>query len=248
MAWLVRVLVAVVAAAGTAGPAAAAASPGIVGGQPATTAQYPWVVVLVDRQGHPFCDGTLTTPTTVLTAAHCLLGRTADRVLVLGGRTDLSQVADGETTSAVSQIQVPPTFVASQAGGDIATLTLRDPFPYRPLPRATAADADLYQPGVTGTVLGWGDIGRGTGTSVLRELTVPVVAPETCRTEYDAYVSGGPYDEDAMFCAGYVDGGRGICHGDDGGPLVIDGKLAGIVSWSVGCGRHPDFYTKVASY
>jgi trypsin len=55
-----------------------------------------------------------------------------------------------------------------------------------------------------------------------------------------------------MFCAGYVmppnETGPDACHGDDGGPLVVDGELAGIVSWGVGCGRYPSFYTKVATY
>lgn len=241
MTWLVRVLV-VLTAALLAQPAAAG-TPGIVGGQPA--GDHPWVVVLIDQQGQPFCAGTLTGPTTVVTAAHCLLGRGADTVQVLGGRTDLSQIQQGETLSGVSRIVAPPAFVAAQAGSDIATLTLQNTFPYRPLPRATAADADLYRPGDTGIVYGWGDLAKGTSTTVLQQLTVPVVAPSTCRSEYDEFVSGS-YDENAMFCAGYVN--EGVCSGDDGGPLVIDGKLAGIVSFSVTCGRYPDFYTKVSSY
>lgn len=253
MTWLARVLVAVLAAAVLTQPATATTAPGIVGGQPASTGDYPWVVALVDQQGRPFCDGTLTASTTVVTAAHCLLGRTADNVLVLGGRTDLSQITDGETLSGVSQVQVSPTFTAPQAGGDIATLTLQNAFPYRPLPMATATDTNLYLPGVLGTVLGWGglgsgSLGSGTDTTVLHELTVPVVATGTCRTEYDHFVSGARYDDSAMFCAGYVNEDAGVCTGDAGGPLVVDGKLAGIVSWSVGCGRYPDFYTKVASY
>jgi secreted trypsin-like serine protease len=87
---------------------------------------------------------------------------------------------------------------------------------------------------------------------VLHEVRVPLVAEDTCQRLYDGVVSGATYDPDAMFCAGYVmpptTTGPDACHGDDGGPLVIDGHLAGIVSWGVGCGRYPSFYTKVATY
>jgi trypsin len=81
---------------------------------------------------------------------------------------------------------------------------------------------------------------------------VPVVAESTCRRLYDDVVAGSPYDPHAMFCAGYVtapgEEGADACQGDAGGPLVVDGRLAGIVSWGVGCGEYPGFYTRVATY
>jgi secreted trypsin-like serine protease len=242
MTWFARVAVAVLAATVLTQPASAAQAPGVVGGEPATVTEHPWTVVLIDQAGQPFCAGTLTTPTTVVTAAHCLLGRTAATITVLGGRTDLSQITQGETVSGVSDFEVPPTFVAPQAGGDIATLTLQVPFPYRPLPPGGPA-----RPGTVGTVVGWGDTDHDTETTVLHALTVPILPPDTCRAEYDEFVTGA-YDPTAMFCAGYTGQGEGACTGDAGAPLEVDGTLVGIVSWSVGCGQHPDFYTNVASY
>jgi hypothetical protein len=29
---------------------------------------------------------------------------------------------------------------------------------------------------------------------------------------------------------------------------VVDGRLAGIVSWTIGCGAHPAFFTRIQSY
>ena len=47
-----------------------------------------------------------------------------------------------------------------------------------------------------------------------------------------------------------MQGGADSCQGDSGGPLNCNGKLAGIVSFGIGCGRpmYPGIYTKVEHY
>ena len=239
--WLVGLLVAAaVLAPGT----AAAVTPGIAGGDAVDIADVPWMVALIDQDGYPFCGGTLISPTVVVTAAHCLAGRTAAGILAVGGRSDLSEVTKGETVSGVDSIAVEPGFLAAQRGRDIAELTLADRFPYRPLPVATE---DVYRPGTIGIVLGWGRLAQGgPANTVLRAARVPIVAEQRCAQLYDAVISGTGYDPDAMFCAG--GDGHDACQGDAGGPLVIDGTLAGIVSWGIGCDTYPGFYTKVTTY
>ena len=62
-----------------------------------------------------------------------------------------------------------------------------------------------------------------------------------------------------MFCAANEKGGIDSCQGDSGGPLVVPNtnnygkiiyKLAGIVSWGIGCARAglPGVYTQVSNY
>ena len=34
-------------------------------------------------------------------------------------------------------------------------------------------------------------------------------------------------------CGGVIEGGKGQCSGDSGGPMLVDGVLVGIVSWSI---------------
>lgn len=242
MTWVVQAAAVLALAAGT---------PSIVDGTPVDIADAPWMVVLVDQQAHPFCDGVLVGAHSVLTAAHCLAGRAVGDITVLGGRTDLSVVGDGDTVSAVTAVDVEPGFVAPQLGDDLAELTLATAFPQPSLPVATGPA--VYRAGTTGTVYGWGRTrANGPANSLLYDVQVPVLADGTCRQVYDRFVSGSAYDADAMFCAGYVmpDGtvGPDACQGDAGGPLVVDGTLAGIVSWGVGCGHYPSFYTRITTY
>ena len=60
---------------------------------------------------------------------------------------------------------------------------------------------------------------------------------------------------EGQMCAGFSDGMIDSCDGDSGGPLVVidenkQKRLAGIISWSQGCGRpgRPGVYTKVSHY
>lgn len=73
-------------------------------------------------------------------------------------------------------------------------------------------------------------------------MKVPVVSNEICNQSY----SGGITD--AMLCAGLLDvGGKDVCQMDSGGPLLVSGKLAGVVSWGNGCGlpNFPGVYANV---
>jgi secreted trypsin-like serine protease len=226
------------------------AEPGIVGGTTASIAEAPWMVALEDSHGTQFCDGTLFSPTQVITAAHCLQNLKATDITVVGGRTDLSASAPGDTVSAVTSMAIRPGYTSALKGADLAVLNTTVSFPYPALPPATAQDTDLYAAGTVGTVYGWGRLAQdGATTSILHKVDLPVVAESDCATEYQQFMKdGSTYNSDAMFCAGYTGIAKDACQGDSGGPFVVDGKLVGIVSWGIGCGKQPGYYTKVSSY
>ena len=52
------------------------------------------------------------------------------------------------------------------------------------------------------------------------------------------------------FCAGYHEGGKDSCNGDEGGPFVCNGQVQGIVNWRHGCAEknRPGVYTRVCDY
>ena len=111
--------------------------------------------------------------------------------------------------------------------------------------------------GVYGWVIGWGDRSTTSWRSDYpyrkHEVSLPIMTNYECLEAYGNLLKGAETISSGMICTGSIHG-KDACGGDSGGPLVSpypeDGKplLIGIVSWGIGCGRHPGVYTRVAYY
>lgn len=209
----------------------------------------PWMVALSDESGNQFCGGTLVRPTKVVTAAHCAVEPFSGRrrqpgsVAVIIGRPDL-RTSDG-MADEVGAVWVHPGFRGVGRGDDVAVLTLSTPVTQPTLPIVAAHNEQPYRPGTPGKVYGWGRTSeRDPQSPVLRSVDVPVSPDSTCAKAFREF------EPAKMFCAGVPEGGRDACAGDSGGPFVINGQLAGIVSFGSGCGRagYPGIYTRLSSY
>lgn len=271
---------AVVILGGLVGPssAAPATSPRVINGDPGDATQYPFLVSLLKADSleedgpfqAQFCGGTLTTPTTVVTAAHCVVDqktgdqRAAGSVLV-GIGANLRDPA--LRVIRVAQIVVSPDYARRTAVNDVAVLVLAQPAegvtPLRPASPEEAAA--LTSPGAPVRVAGWGN----TSTSgkqfpdVFRVGQLVVFPDASCGKGADFVLngvtfsgfSGSDADPRVMVCAAGTAGGGTVvdsCQGDSGGPLVGgDGaaaRLVGIVSWGESCASEfPGVYTRVAS-
>ncbi|WP_055697094.1 serine protease [Streptomyces silaceus] len=251
--------VAAAAALPLASPVPAAADSVVIGGRPVEVSDSPWTVALSSRdrfggtRAGQFCGGVVVSPTTVLTAAHCMsedvlgvpLGEVSD-LKVIAGRGDLRET-DGKEIP-VRDAWVNPEYDGYTNSGDVAALTLSEPLPEGyVIPMAGEGDP-AYEAGTGAAVYGWGDTtGAGNYAHSLRSARVKVLPDAVCERAYPGSADG-KYVAETMLCAGEMDGRRDACQGDSGGPLVAHGRLIGLVSWGSGCGRagSPGVYTRIS--
>lgn len=218
----------------------------IVGGTVSAAGSRPYQVSLQSNGGH-FCGGALIGSRWVLTAAHCTSSYGGIQVKV-----GTNSLYSGGQTISVNKVIVHPGYDAGTMENDIALLRLASDAAYETLPIPTPDIlAAVGQPGDVATVSGWGLTSEyGYSSSVLREVTVPIVSNATCNS-YQAYYNR---IADSMLCAGYASGGKDSCSGDSGGPLVVDyggqSYSIGVVSWGEGCARPNKYgvYTRTQAY
>jgi secreted trypsin-like serine protease len=175
---------------------------------------------------------------------------------VIVGVTKLSNAPTSGTEGqriAIDRIIVHPAYNDVILDNDIALIHLTQPAVLGPtvqtIAYAGSSDSDLFQPGITATVSGWGKTEGGSTSDELRKVDLPIVGYSTCLAAMSR-VTGN------MLCAGDEAGGKSACNGDSGGPLVVTdlsgGRLlAGIVSWgSAQCAAPKKYgvFTRVSQY
>ena len=273
-------LFALVAVPAQAAPASKApdAKPEIINGSASNPGTYSFLVALLDSQRYAsqgafqaqFCGGTLTTPSTIVTAAHCVVDQKTgvhtlpSAVLVAIGRslkdTSLRVVS-------VSAVTVHPAYSIATGDDDVAVLTLSAPqTDITPLTPVSASDAPITDAaGNHVQVVGWGTISTISKSfpDTFRVGDLVLLPSGTCGQGQNTTLNGvsflaynpGEANPATMLCAaGTTATGAVIdsCSGDSGGPLIYgDGtsaKLVGIVSWGLNCAtRHPGVYTRVTA-
>ncbi len=254
---------AAVAVMGLSLPAAALAdelSAQIVNGTQAQPNEFPAQVGLYidlddDGVADAICGGTVVGKRQVLTAAHCTHDESDNPLppsafLAYIGQND-QDTWTAETGRTVSGVDINAGFDPSTFRNDTAMLTLSDVAGFTPLSLVPAGRADLWAPGVTARIAGWGTTCTKPGcqsSRFLRKADVPMISDQRCFDSYSG--SGDEFDAATMVCAADDVGtmptaARDACQGDSGGPLMVRDSggafvLAGVVSWGIGC-ADPDF-------
>ena len=197
----------------------------IIGGKEAKV--YPWIVSIHDKNDEEaFCAGSLIHPYWVLTAAHCVDGFRAGKILLSGDdifvvvglhkQTRLNE--EGERLD-VSRIIQHPQWKSTNLNShfDIALLQLTNPATQPPIALPLQGSPE---PGKKAIAMGWGNTvseDEDSAPDVLQEVELEIVSNDTCTAAYQ-----DEYDIiDNQICAGFATGGKDSCTGDSGGPLIV---------------------------
>ncbi|MDO9485760.1 MAG: serine protease [Actinomycetota bacterium] len=254
------------------------AKPTIINGSQSNPGTYSFLVALLDSQRYAsqgafqaqFCGGTLTTATTIVTAAHCVVDEKSGAraqpasVLIAMGR---SLKDAGIRVVSINAVAVHPAYSIASGENDVAVLTLTTPLtdvlPLTPVSAADAATVDLA--GNRVQVIGWGTISSFSKSfpDSFRVGDLVLLPSATCGQGQNHNLNGvtfiaygpGQANPVTMLCAVGTTGTGAIidsCSGDSGGPLIyndgVTSKLIGVVSWGLNCAsRHPGVYTRVTA-
>lgn len=244
-------------------PATAHAAPKahkeVVGGTPASLADYGFTVAILEK-GRFICSGAVISPSRVITAAHCVTGP-ADQLAVITGRTSLS--ASGGQVIGVTGASTHPD-ATDTFRNDVAVLALASPTTAPSIQLATPEeDAAATGFGMPLTVAGFGDrnpfaFGKGK-LGVL--FAASLYSRPTCKKYKKRFflsqmicANGAPYKRFAGLRLM-----RSACPGDSGGPLIANTpagpRLVGTVSYGFSsffllCAEHgfPGVFTRVSAY
>lgn len=208
----------------------------IIEGDLAEGAVFEYTVFL--RNGQNQCSGSLVAPTMVVTAAHCL-------AIVGNEMSSPEQVSIrvGSDWFDVTALKIHPGYTGAPAfDNDIGAVFLEFPSSGKTVAigtqRATTAIQKVFTAGY-GVMDEYGDIEE----DVLRYTSMDVL--DNCaETRAD------------QFCAGGTDGYT--CHGDSGGPVVVENfedpqhpfdVLVGVTSWGpIDCTEQYSYYTSVPDH
>ncbi|KID86624.1 Peptidase cysteine/serine, trypsin-like protein [Metarhizium guizhouense ARSEF 977] len=237
-------------------------SPRIAGGTPATSGDFNFTVSIMIGDQH-VCGGALLGPDTVLTAAHCIQeGHPISSYKVRAGSLDCKT---GGTVVGVRSMTPHSSYTTTHDGTsvhDIAIFKLSEPIPESSsisYAKVQQQNADLPAQ-ANATIAGCGKVSAGENApsaSMLQVARATIVDRNACRNSVSGLTenmicvgaSAGP-DGVAPQAPGLFDwtGGpampgqteaRGICSGDSGGPVVVNGEVVGVASFVLGEPKEP---------
>ncbi|XP_067100528.1 hyaluronan-binding protein 2 [Osmerus mordax] len=234
----------------------------IFGGMKSQPGAHPWQVSLQTRPGQDSaqsfshtCGGILIESCWVLTAAHCINGGSAMRV-VLGG-VDIEKDEAFDQTIDVEKAIIHEKYREETFAlyNDIALLKLKGKNGRCAKETRFVKTACLpnhkFSAGTECVISGWGVTEtKKYGSNQLLNARVVLISQDRCK---NPTVYGNVLDN-SMFCAGNLKGGVDSCQGDSGGPLVCEQNgthyVTGVVSWGDGCGKKnkPGVYADVTQF
>ncbi|KAK4878515.1 hypothetical protein RN001_011021 [Aquatica leii] len=231
--YIVSFLVLVVALSGV----ASSLNARIVNETNAANGEYPYMVSLRTAGNVHLCGGSILNHYWVLSAAMCLVSISTANVNVVVGTNSLRF---GGVIYQVELVVIHPSYnsvtLIYDAGLIKTTTYIRYGLVVEPICLAHV----LPDNGTVGALTGWGFTLTSTSENNLKVLKTKVMDQTVCKNKMSVL---GYNLQFMQFCTfnEYAVG----CVGDNGGPIVVDNKQFGILSWLTCIIDIPDIYTNV---
>ncbi|XP_075162018.1 serine protease 7-like [Haematobia irritans] len=239
----------------------------IYGGTETHIYEFPWMAFLEYTKADPtekaICGGSLITSRSVITAAHCVVGKV---LLTNGELISVRLGINDHTKQSLHSEDNNRWYIAKKIVhedynehrsymNDIALLRLARNVPYtktiRPICLPSVMSTHHISTDTKLTVVGWGKTETRNHSPIRQKVNVLIADQKFCTKQYG---SRGVIIDSTHICAtGYL-ANQDSCFGDSGGPLMThrDGiwVLDGIVSFGRGCGHSewPGVYARVDQY
>lgn len=226
----------------------------IVGGEVAVPGSWPWQVSIQEKNIFPsghVCGGSLLNNFWVITAAHCVQKRKAEKLRLKFGKHELFNFEKEEVTRYVASTHIHERYDYVTDEDDIALLKLSAPVDFTDLiqPACLPEKSKELQPGSVITLTGWGNMGEVVSTERLQQILLPVISLEQCKEIF-------PFFQlfETNICLSSGKEGANACQGDSGGPVMYKEKskwtINGLVSWGFrDCvANKPSVNTKVSAF
>jgi len=253
-------------------------SPRVIHGVDAEVGQFPFLAALLNTKDlqqkgafqAQFCGATLTSPNTLVTAAHCVVDqKTGEQLAAADITAGFTQNLDSLNIRLiqVTNVSVHPGYDIETSANDIAVLTLAASVPDIPPldPLIPELAVEYTAAGSPAQVAGWGNIviSGNKYPTIFRVGEVKIFPDSSCGEGKRNIINGVTFngfsrsevDSSVMICAAGVNSNKEIvdaCQGDSGGPLIATGsagpKLVGVVSWGEDCAsKYPGVYSRVSA-
>ncbi|XP_055598829.1 phenoloxidase-activating factor 2-like [Uranotaenia lowii] len=230
--------------------------------------EFPWMVSILtinafdEHDSKYLCGGSLIRSDVVLTAAHCVVNRTTEKLTVRAGEWDTKTTNEVRPYQdlLVTDIVVHENYNKAFQFNNIALLYLEREFDADEHVQLICLPPQGKQfDGQNCVATGWGkdNFFSENYQVILKKVDLPIVSSEQCQSDLRKTRLGPRFAlHNSFTCAGGEEG-KDTCTGDGGSPLVCEDVdqpnkyyQAGIVAWGIGCGQAgvPGVYTKSSLY
>ncbi|CAK1552769.1 unnamed protein product [Leptosia nina] len=195
------------------------------------------------------CGSSLLSHNRALTAAQCWRSRRHEgkRLLVVLGSLRLFS---GGRRVETNKVLVHENYDKILLHNDIAVIILPTILFTNSIRPINIAEGNQSYVGDTATAVGFGRTGHSEEDGISRQQQLRFVGLQVISTNECARVYGLNYVTNSTLCVS-GSGGRSICGGDQGGPLIFNHQVIGVTSINAatGCEKNrPTGFTRVPSF